>query len=77
MVLFSYLVGVADHGHVDVRVSTDLLLRDDDLGGQGVLRVGDWMVEKTNATDNLSDLAGTVWCIGRIAVNLGTDVIKF
>ena len=72
-----YLVRVADHGNVDVRVSSNLLLRDDDLGGQGVLRVGNWMVEKTNATDNLSDLAGAVWCVRRIAVNLGTDSIKF
>ena len=68
---------VADHGNVDVRVSSNLLLRDDDLGGQGVLRVGNWMVEKTNATDNLSDLAGAVWCVRRIAINLGTDSIKF
>ena len=77
MAKLSYLVRVADHGDVDVRVSSHLLLRDDDLGGQGVLRVGNWMIEETNATDNLSDLARTVRCVGRIAVNLRTDSIKF
>jgi hypothetical protein len=37
-------VSVAYHGNVDVRVPSDLLLRDNDLGRQRILRVGNWMI---------------------------------
>ncbi len=42
--LGGHLVSVADHGDVDVRIPSDLLLRDNDLGRQCILRVGNWMI---------------------------------
>jgi len=42
--LGGHLVSVAYHGNVDVRVPSDLLLRDNDLGRQRILRVGNWMI---------------------------------
>ena len=49
---------------------SDLLLWDDDLGGEGVLRVWHGVIEETNASNDLTDLAGTIGSIRRIAVNL-------
>ena len=37
-------------------VPADLFLRDDDLGGERVLGVGDWVVQQTDAAHHLSRL---------------------
>ncbi len=66
----SHLVGVADHGHVDVRIPSDLLLRDNYLGGKGILCIRNRMIEQTNATDNLSDLANAVRGIRWVTIDL-------
>lgn len=43
-----------DQRHVNVRLAADLLLRNDDLRGKGILRVGNRMIQQTNAADDLS-----------------------
>ena len=70
LVIAAHLVGVGHHGHVDVALPADLLLRNDELGGQSILgsrvnyltvnirmcthlRVGDGVVQQTNAPHNL------------------------
>ncbi len=65
-----HLVRVAYHGDVNIRVSPDLLLRDDDLGREGVLGVGHGVVKQANASDNLTNFADFVRSIGRVAVYL-------
>jgi len=42
--LGGHLVSVANHGDVDVRLASDLLLGDDNLGGQGILGIGHWVI---------------------------------
>ncbi len=68
-------MSVADHGDIDVRVPAHLLLWDDDLGRESVLRVWHWMIEEANASHNLADLADSIGSIGRVAVNLKIEVV--
>ena len=47
-VLGRHLMSVADHGHVDVTLAVDLLLWNDDLGGQRVFGVRDGVVQQAD-----------------------------
>ena len=71
----TYLVGVADHGDIDVRVPAHLLLRDDDLGRESVLRVWHGVIEEANASYHLSDLADSIGSVGRVTVNLKMTIL--
>ncbi len=66
----AYLVGVADHGDVDVGVPAYLLLRDDNLGRESVLRVWHGVIKEANASNNLAYLADTIGGVRRVAINL-------
>lgn len=52
-----HLMRVADQRDVNVGATAHLLLRNDNLGRQRVLRVGDRMIHQANATNDLSNLA--------------------
>ena len=52
------------------RVSSDLLLRDDDLARGRIVGVRDRVVEKADGTHHLTHLLHTVGHIGRITVHL-------
>ena len=41
-------MGARDHIDINVTISLDLLLRDDNLAGVTVLGVGDWVIHDTN-----------------------------
>lgn len=47
---------VAHHHDVDIIFSVGLLLRNDDLAGLDFIGVRDWLVENTDAPDNISEL---------------------
>ena len=59
-------MGVGDHGDVDVRVPAALLLGDDDLGGEGVLGVGDGVVHQADAPHHLTRLLHLVAAEGKL-----------
>ena len=71
-ILGRHLMGVTHHSDVDVAVSAHLFLRKDDLGGQGVLRVGDRVIHQADATDHLSGLLHQAGDVRRIAKHLFT-----
>ena len=50
--------------------ASDLLLRNDDLTGEGILRVGNGVVEQADAAHHLSHFADAVRCVRRVAVDL-------
>ena len=49
-------MGVRHHGDVDIRVPPALFLWDDDLGGEGVLGVGDGVVHQADTPHHLARL---------------------
>lgn len=68
--LGGHLGGGGHHGHINVGLPAHLLLRDDDLGGQGVLGVGHWVVHQTDAANHLANLLHLVTDIGGVTINL-------
>ena len=58
-------MGVGDHGDVDVGVPAALLLGDDDLGGEGVLGVGDGVVHQADTPHHLARLLHLVAAEGK------------
>jgi hypothetical protein len=72
----AYLVGVADHGDVDVGVPAYLLLWDDNLGRESVLRVWHGVIKEANASNNLAYLADTIGGVRRVAINLNQKTNK-
>lgn len=63
-------MSVADHGDINVRAASDLLLRNDDLRGKRVFRVRNGVVEQTNASDDTALLAHSVGHVAWVAVHL-------
>lgn len=64
-----HLVRRADQRHVDVGPAPDLLLGNDDLRREGVLGVGDRVVQQTDAPDDLA-LDADLCCAGELVIGL-------
>lgn len=44
-----------NHCHIDIVLAVELLLRNDDLAGAGIIRVRDWVVQNANSANNFSN----------------------
>jgi len=65
--LGSNVVGEAHDGHVDIRLTTDLLLRDDDLSALSIVGIGDRVAEDADGTNDLASGVDTVREVRRIS----------
>lgn len=54
------------------RVAINLILRNDDLTGVGIISVFDGMAEDADHTDHLTRFTDTVWDVTRVANELLT-----
>merc|ERR1711976_38022 len=61
---------IADHGHIDIVVTINLFLREDDLRRKSVFGVRDGVVQQANATDDLTGLFHLVRYVRGITVDL-------